>query len=291
MARSVGAGRFAPSPTGPLHMGSLLAATASYLDARSRGMQWRVRLDDLDEPRSEAGADRAILQALERHGLHWDGPVSRQSAHGEHYARALEQLAAAGMLFYCSCSRKELRGLDIYPGTCRARHNPRGDCAIRIRVDDAVIDFDDLLQGPQHTDLAASSGDFVVRRRDGLIAYQLATAVDDGAADITRVIRGRDLLDSTPRQIFLMQRLGLAVPQYGHIRVLLNPLGQKLSKRTHAPPLDLSHPADNLAAVLALLGQTPVPESSDPRALLAHAEAQFDLSKTPFEDFTDAGAP
>ncbi|MDZ7668987.1 MAG: tRNA glutamyl-Q(34) synthetase GluQRS [Gammaproteobacteria bacterium] len=285
-----GAGRFAPSPTGHLHLGSLLAATASYLDARSQGMAWQVRLDDLDEPRSEPGADRAILQALECHGLYWDGPVIRQSDHGERYAAALDALAAAGHLFYCRCSRKDLRDAAIYPGTCREHRSPRPDCAIRVRVGEATVEFDDLLLGPQRVVLARDTGDFVVRRRDGLTAYQLATAVDDGDPAITRVIRGRDLLDSTPRQIYLMRQLGLSIPRYGHIRVLLNAHGQKLSKSTRAAALDLSRPADNVARVLSLLGHTAPPDEADPHAMLTRAAPDFELQRIPREDAVVAAA-
>lgn len=283
------AGRFAPSPTGPLHLGSLLAAVASYLDARSRGLAWQVRLDDLDEPRSEPGADRAILRALECHGLYWDGPVVRQSEHGARYAAALDTLAQAASLFYCRCSRKDLQGTDIYPGTCRGQRTPRPDCAVRVRVEEATVEFDDLLLGPQQVALAQDTGDFVVRRRDGLIAYQLATAVDDGDPAITRVIRGRDLLDSTPRQIFLMRQLGLPIPRYGHIRVLVNADGQKLSKSTRAAALDLSRPADNVARVLRLLGHPAPPDQTDAHAMLTEAAADFELRRIPREDAVVAG--
>lgn len=252
------AGRFAPSPTGPLHLGSLLAAAASYLDARSHGLAWRVRLDDLDQPRNQPGAEQAILVALERHGLHWDGAVSRQSERGERYSAALSDLDELGLLFYCRCSRKDLTGHALYPGTCRHRRHSADDSAVRIRVDEEVIEFEDLLLGPQRDALAQSSGDFVVRRRDGIVAYQLATAVDDGDAAITRVIRGRDLLENTPRQIFLMQHLGLEAPLYGHIPLLVNPMGQKLSKQTGAQPLDLERPAENLTRVLRVLGCAPL---------------------------------
>lgn len=285
-----GAGRFAPSPTGTLHLGSLLAAAASYLDARRRGLAWLVRLDDLDEPRSEPGADRAILHALECHGLYWDGPVVRQSNHGERYAAALDTLAQAGTLFYCRCSRKDLRDTVIYPGTCRGQRTPRPDCAVRVRAAEAAVEFDDLLLRPQRVDLAQDTGDFVVRRRDGLTAYQLATAVDDGDPAITRVIRGRDLLDSTPRQIFLMRQLGLTIPRYGHIRVLVDAHGQKLSKSTHAAALDLSRPADNVARVLRLLGQTVPPGEADPHAMLTEAAADFELQRIPRRDAVIAGA-
>jgi glutamyl-Q tRNA(Asp) synthetase len=249
-----GAGRFAPSPTGPLHLGSLLAATASYLDARIQGVAWQVRLDDLDAPRNQPGAEHEILRALERHGLHWDGAVVRQSERLDRYRAALARLDARRLLFYCVCSRKDLEGHALYPGTCREHRRARPSAAARVRVGDALIEFDDLILGPQRDRLAATTGDFIVQRRDGLVAYQLATAVDDGDPAITRVIRGRDLLENTARQIFLMQHLGLEVPAYGHIPLIVNAAGQKLSKQTGAHPLDLARPASNLALVLDVLG-------------------------------------
>lgn len=285
-----GAGRFAPSPTGPLHLGSLLAAVASYLDARREGLAWQVRLDDIDTPRNAPGADRAILSGLERHGLHWDGPVVRQSEHLDHYRQALDQLARQGRLFYCRCTRRMLRGVPVYPGTCRSRTAPATQAAVRVRVDDASVHFDDLLLGSQHFSLAASGGDFVVRRRDGLIAYQLATAVDDGAPDITRVIRGRDLLATTPRQIFLMQCLNLTVPTYGHLPLMVNQAGRKLSKQNRARPLDPERAPHNLARVLNALGLPEAPADADCEALLAWAVPRFSLAAVPGSDtvITDA---
>ncbi|MEQ8861593.1 MAG: tRNA glutamyl-Q(34) synthetase GluQRS [Pseudomonadales bacterium] len=272
-----GAGRFAPSPTGPLHAGSLLAAVASFLDARRQGIAWRLRLDDLDLPRNEAGADRAILLALECHALHWDGPVTRQSEHADRYAAALDELRRQELLFYCRCSRRALRHTTVYPGRCRGYVKPRADSAIRVRVDGAVVELDDLLLGPQRWPLATEGGDFVVRRRDGIVAYQLATAVDDGDADITRVIRGRDLLATTPRQVFLMSRLGLNVPVYGHVPLLVDRHGQKLSKQAHAPALDLTRPADNLARTLGLLGLPTAPTEAGCDEMLQWAVERFDL--------------
>ncbi len=262
-----------------MHLGSLVAATASYLDARRQGVPWRLRFDDLDRPRTVPGAEDLILQALDRHALCWDGPVTRQSARAERYAAALDALAARDLLFYCRCSRNSLRGARRYPGTCRRQRTPIPDSALRIAVDEVVVAFDDLVQGRQRLALAEAGGDFVVRRRDGIVAYQLATAVDDGAPDVTRVIRGRDLLATTPRQIFLMQRLGSTVPAYAHVPLLLNRQGQKLSKQNHAPPLDAAAAAANLAQVLRLLGVDPGPDAPrrHPAALLAEAVPRFSL--------------
>ena len=194
------AGRFAPSPTGPLHLGSLLAATASFLDARARKGLWFLRIDDLDVHRNQPGAEAEILHALEAHELTWDGPVQRQSQHMPAYERALEQLAEQS--FYCNCSRRLLAGKPRYPGTCRQHRQPRPDCAVRLQVSDRPISFTDGVMGLQTERLTETVGDFIIRRRDGLIAYQLATAVDDGDADVSHVVRGRDLLDNTARQIF-----------------------------------------------------------------------------------------
>lgn len=281
MRYASGTGRFAPSPTGPLHLGSLLAAVASYLDARHAGIAWHVRLDDLDAPRLEAGADRSILLALERHGLHWDGPVVRQSERLAEYHAALDLLQRLGLLFYCRCSRRQLRGVPTYPGTCHQHTDPRPDSAIRVRVDAAAVEFDDLLQGRQRWLLADSGGDFVVRRRDGLVAYQLATAVDDGAGAITRVVRGRDLLDTTPRQVYLMHQLGLPAPVYAHVPLLVDAAGRKLSKQNHAPPLDPGTPARNLCRVLQALGLEAPPEDAECAELLAWAEPRFRLEHVP----------
>jgi glutamyl-Q tRNA(Asp) synthetase len=282
----VGAGRFAPSPTGLLHLGSLLAAAASFVDARACGLDWQVRLDDLDTVRRQPGAEDGILTALERHGLCWDGPVVRQSQRLDRYHAALSRLAADDRLFYCGCSRSLLARQRRYPGTCRARRAPTDGCAVRVRVDDDPVVFDDVFQGPQRSVLTENVGDFVVRRRDGVIAYQLATAVDDGAAEIVRVIRGRDLLDNTPRQIWLMRCLELQTPVYGHLPLLLNASGQKLSKQTHAEPLNLARPADNLRRVLTALG-VDLPADAvelDCAVLLAQAVAAWPPTRMPRHD-------
>lgn len=248
------AGRFAPSPTGPLHLGSLLAATASYLDAHASGQQWLLRIDDLDVHRNVAGAEDAIMGALDAHGLHWDGPVIRQSERLERYESALQSLVEQDAIFYCQCSRRLLKGQTVYPGTCRARTHIAADCAIRVKVRDTVIGFEDGIQGHQRDALAVLVGDFVVRRRDGLIAYQLATAVDDGSSLIDSVVRGADLLDNTSRQLYLMQLLGLTAPAYAHVPMLTHPDGSKLSKQTFADPVDNLAASDNLARTFAWLG-------------------------------------
>ena len=274
------AGRFAPSPTGPLHSGSLLAATASYLDARQRGARWLLRIDDLDVHRNAPGADTEILHTLEAHGLFWDGQVIRQSERTDHYDAALARLADQGDTFYCTCSRRQLKSLGPYPGTCRDANRPPGDAAIRLRVTAAPVVFDDLIAGLVRESLADTVGDFIVRRRDGLVAYQLATAVDDGDETITRVVRGGDLLDNTARQIYLMKHLGLTPPAYGHVPTLVNEAGQKLSKQTFAPPLDNGQATANLLAILPALGIAAPAEAAaeTPESLLRWAASRFSLN-------------
>ena len=251
-------GRFAPSPTGPLHFGSLVAAVASYVDARAHGGEWLVRMEDVDVPRCVPGADADILRTLEAFGFEWDGPVMYQSTRTGAYGEALDRLRRDGMAYPCSCSRREA-GAGIYPGTCRARmQDPLRPPAWRVRVDDAVIALEDRRAGAIRQNLAREVGDFVVLRADGLFAYQLAVVVDDAAQGITDVVRGADLLDSTPRQIWLQQLLGFATPEYLHVPVATNPAGEKLSKQTLAPRLIAADAGKELCAALRFLGM-PVP--------------------------------
>jgi glutamyl-Q tRNA(Asp) synthetase len=250
-------GRFAPSPTGPLHLGSLLAATASYLDAHATQQRWLLRIDDLDVPRNVAGATDAIKTALDAHGLHWDGSVIHQSERGEHYQQALLALKQLDLTYYCQCSRRQLKDHRVYPGTCRTQTTAIADSAIRVLVNEVRVAFEDLVQGHQNDLLARSTGDFIVRRRDGLIAYQLATAVDDGDSNIDSVVRGADLLDNTARQMYLMQLLGLEPPSYAHIPMLTHPDGSKLSKQTFAAPVDLLSVSSNLTKAFGWLGMSP----------------------------------
>ena len=279
-------GRFAPSPTGPLHFGSLVAALGSYLDARARDGEWLVRMEDLDPPRAAPGAAADILRTLESLELHWDGAILRQSERGDAYQAALAELERMGATYPCACTRREigdsaLAGTDgslVYPGTCRngllAGRTAR---ATRLRVDDAVIEFDDAVQGRMRQPLAADVGDFVLRRADGLFAYQLAVVVDDAAQGITDVVRGADLLDSTPRQILLQRLLGAPTPRYLHLPVAINAAGEKLSKQTRAPPIDRARPGAALVAALEFLGQRPEPRLVDAPAaeILAVATARW----------------
>lgn len=255
-------GRFAPSPTGPLHFGSLLAAIASYAEARRRQGQWLLRIEDIDPPREQPGADRRIVEALERYGFRWDGPVLYQSEARERHEALVAALLESGAAYPCSCSRKDLAEAPrgplgvIYPGTCR--EGAAGtETAIRVRTDDEPVAFEDRLQGRFSQRLESESGDYIIRRRDGLIAYQLAVVADDAAQGITEVVRGIDLLDSTPRQIHLQRLLGLPTPVYLHIPVAVNASGQKLSKLTGAEGIDPDRPAPVLLAALRALRQDP----------------------------------
>lgn len=252
-------GRFAPSPTGRLHLGSLVAAVASYAQARAAGGRWLVRMEDLDPPRERPGAAQAIEADLKRFGMAADEPVLYQSTRSAAYQAALDALAAQQRLFLCACSRKSLRGHAIYPGTCRAGLAPgQTGRTLRVRVAGRVS-FVDQLQGKQEQDLEREVGDFVVRRGDGLTAYQLAVVVDDAWQGVTEVVRGSDLLSSTPRQIYLQRLLGLPTPQYVHVPVAVNPAGTKLSKQTGATPVDPQNPLPALKAAWRLLGQAALP--------------------------------
>jgi glutamyl-Q tRNA(Asp) synthetase len=253
-------GRFAPSPTGPLHLGSLLAATGSYLDARTAGGRWLVRIEDLDTPRVVPGCADQMLRVLDSFGFEWDGEVVYQSTRREAYREALARLDSMGRLFRCSCSRKELAG-DVpdapYPGTCRGGAARPGPTSLRFRVDDAPIHFDDLFLGPQH---GVAPGDVVVQRRDGIASYQLAVVVDDAWQSVTRVVRGADLLSSTAWQIGIQRALGLSTPIYGHLPLLTEPDGTKLSKSRRALPLDPTEAPRALFTALTHLSQAPPPE-------------------------------
>jgi glutamyl-Q tRNA(Asp) synthetase len=262
-------GRFAPSPTGPLHFGSLVAALASWLDARAAQGRWLVRIEDLDRPREQPGAAHEILRTLQRFGLYWDEPVIFQSLRTEAYKRTLEALR--DHTYWCGCTRREIAdsaevavdGAKIYPGTCRtglpAGKTPR---ALRLKASQRVL-FRDRAQGPQDQDLAAAIGDFVLYRADGQFAYQLAVVVDDAEQSITDIVRGADLLDSTARQIHLQGLLGYAQPRYLHVPMAVNEAGAKLSKQSAAPPIDVSRKEHLLRQALYFLGQAPSENLAD----------------------------
>jgi glutamyl-Q tRNA(Asp) synthetase len=257
-------GRFAPSPTGALHFGSLVAAVGSFLDARAHGGRWLLRIEDVDTPRTVAGAAEHIVATLARFGFEWDDEIVWQSRRTPAYADALEALKAAGAAYPCACTRRDLAhqplardGSRRYPGTCRAGLAPGHEGrASRVQAQ-GLIQFDDAIQGMQQIDLAADSGDYVVKRADGLFAYQLAVVVDDAAAGVTHVVRGADLLDSTARQIHLLGLLGVPVPAYAHLPLATNAAGEKLSKQTLARAIDTHPPQAALLAALHFLGQNP----------------------------------
>jgi glutamyl-Q tRNA(Asp) synthetase len=262
-------GRFAPSPTGPLHFGSLVAAAGSYLDARAQGGRWLVRIEDVDAPRTVPGAAGEILRALEAYALEWDGEVVYQSRRTEAYRQALDRLRTAGRAFACGCSRKNLEE-GRYPGTCRAGvARGRNARTWRFLVEDAEIAFEDRRCGWHRENLYKTCGDFVLLRADGCFAYQLAVVVDDAWQGVTDVVRGEDLLDSTPRQLALYQALGWDPPRYLHLPVAKDAHGVKLSKQTGAPAVDPRGDAATLAEALRFLGFRI--ETAPPREMLAEA--------------------
>ncbi len=277
-------GRFAPSPTGPLHLGSLIAALASFLDARQHGGAWLVRMEDLDPPREEPGAADAILRSLEAHALHWDEDVLWQSQRAAAYARILAGLERQGKLFNCDCTRAMLGPGGSCNGRCEGhQQDVATPFARRVCVAaGSVIEFTDEVQGLQRCALGEELPDFVLRRKDGLDAYQLAVVVDDEYQGITHIVRGSDLLDSTARQIYLQQLLGYPTPHYAHLPVITNELGQKFSKQNHAPALDSANASQNLRAALGFLQQaSPPAELHSPGEILAHATEHWSLASLP----------
>jgi len=281
-------GRFAPSPTGPLHFGSLVAALASWLDARAAGGRWLLRMEDLDKPREQPGAADTILRQLESLGLSWDGPVMVQSRRDARYRAALQRLAREGMTYACGCTRREIAdsalgidGAHIYPGTCRQGLPPgKVARAIRVRTTPQPIGFLDRVQGECLQSVEHAVGDFVILRADGLFAYQLAVVIDDADQGITDVVRGADLIDSTARQILLQRQLGLATPRYAHVPVAVTAGGEKLSKQSGAAPIDAAHGGVAIARALLFLGHPP-PADLPPRELLSWALAHWDIRRVP----------
>jgi glutamyl-Q tRNA(Asp) synthetase len=248
-------GRFAPTPSGDLHLGSLYAAAASYLDARARGGRWLLRIEDLDRPREAAGAADRILRTLQAFGFQWDGEIVRQRDRAGLYVRALQTLRDRRLTFECSCSRLQLEDESRYPGTCRMHPAVPGVAtATRLRVEPGTLLFTDRIQGTYRQDVAASAGDIILKRRDDVIAYVLAVVVDDAAQGVTHVVRGADLLDNTPRQIHLQQRLGLSPPVYAHVPVLTEADDSKLAKSRRSLRLDTNSVLPQLLSVFAMLG-------------------------------------
>lgn len=279
-------GRFAPSPTGPLHFGSLVAALGSWLYARQAGGEWLVRIEDLDPPREVPGAAERQLATLAAFGLVPDQAPWFQSARGEAYAAALDTLLAAGDAFECHCSRSELEASGGVHRRCIGQPRPGRLPAVRLRMPDGELVFHDRIQGEYRQDLGREVGDVVLRRADGFWAYQLAVVVDDGAQGITDIVRGADLLDSTPRQIYLQQRLGLPTPTYAHLPVVLDADGRKLGKSLAALPVDDRDPLPALRAAWRFLGQDPVrlPAAGHPAQVLERAVAGFDPARVPREN-------
>lgn len=289
---SVYIGRFAPSPSGALHFGSLVSALASFLDARAAGGLWLVRMDDIDPPREQAGAADSILHTLEQHGLYSDQPVLLQSTRSPAYLDALAGLEKKSLLYPCNCTRKTLAETQgIYTGHCRnqAPTNTK-DTALRLKLYDLpapfqswpnICSFVDLIQGAQTQDLARDVGDAIVRRKDNLFAYQLTVAVDDIFQGITHIIRGCDLLPVTLRQIRLIELLGATAPVYGHVPIVVTSEGRKLSKQNHVKPVDYRHACENLWRALVFLGQDPPKRllTETPTTLLDWAIEHWQLSK------------
>ena len=283
MPRPVHRGRFAPSPTGPLHAGSMLAALGSWLLARQAGGEWLLRIEDIDPPREVAGAAHEQLRTLAAFGLHHDGEIARQSRRGHLYRDALNRLLARGQAFECHCSRSELAASGGIHRQCVATA-PRADPAIRLRVADGCeIAFEDAVHGRIVQRVDRDVGDFVLLRADGLWAYQLAVVVDDAEQGITDVVRGADLLDSTPRQILLQRALGLPTPRHAHLPLLLGDDGRKLSKSDAALPVDAADPLPTLRALWHCLGQAPLPADAmrSTAAFLDAAATAFRLERVP----------
>ena len=285
-------GRFAPSPTAPLHFGSLVAALASYLDAKANDGQWLVRIEDIDETRCDPAYTTDILRTLQAFGLQWDGEVKIQTTQKALYGEVLRRLQQCGLVYACACSRREIAdsaiaGLEgpVYPGTCRDKSLGESGNSLRVRTAPEKIIFTDLVQGEIEQSIEREIGDFVLKRRDGLFAYQLAVVADDAEQNITHVVRGADLLDSTARQIYLQRLLGYPTPAYLHIPVAVNALGQKLSKQTLAPAVTTATDGarDALLSALHFLGQSSnaTDRASSIGELLAIATRNWDRCRIP----------
>lgn len=277
-------GRFAPSPSGDLHFGSLIAALGSYLQARSQCGKWLVRIEDIDPPREVAGAAARILSALERYGLHWDGQVLYQSQRLDAYRATLDGLLRQNLSYYCTCTRSRIQQIGgVYDGHCRNLQRGPNGAAIRLRQSNPVYTFYDRLQGELHADPALAQEDFIIHRRDGLFAYNLAVVIDDHDQGVTEIVRGADLIEPTVRQIALYQQLQAPVPDYIHLPLALGSNGRKLSKQNHAPALPLGDPRPVLIAALTFLRQ-PLPEiwqDLDLSLLLDWAVQHWQLDNVP----------
>jgi len=290
MASSSYRGRFAPSPSGPLHFGSLVAAVASYADARHNAGEWLVRIEDVDQTRTRPDAERQILAALKAFGMHWDEQPVRQSERGIHYDAALQTLIETGHAYRCNCSRRLIATMarvgsegPIYPGTCRSKPpDPKRAAAWRLAVGDELLHVEDRVVGGIQQNLAADIGDFVIRRIDGFTAYQLAVVVDDHAQGISDIVRGADLLWSTPRQNLLQRLLGYPSPRYAHIPLVYGADGHKLSKSDNAHVVELARPVRSLRAAWRHLGQQQAPADLDnPMAFWKWAIPRWRIERVP----------
>ncbi|HGF0770773.1 TPA: tRNA glutamyl-Q(34) synthetase GluQRS [Kluyvera georgiana] len=277
-------GRFAPSPSGDLHFGSLIAALGSYLQARAQQGIWRVRIEDIDPPREVPGAATTILHQLEHYGLHWDGDVLWQSQRHDAYREALAWLKEQDLCYFCTCTRARIQSIGgTYDGHCRHRNNGPQNAALRLRQTHPVTSFTDLLRGVIHADERLAREDFIIHRRDGLFAYNLAVVVDDHFQGVTEIVRGADLIEPTVRQISLYQQFGWPAPDYIHLPLALNNEGAKLSKQNHAPALPDGDPRPVLIQALRFLGQ-PIPaqwQDFSTADLLHHAVTQWSLAAVP----------
>ena len=277
-------GRFAPSPSGELHFGSLIAALGSYLQARAQRGTWRVRIEDIDPPREVPGAADTILRQLDHYGLHWDGEVLWQSQRHDAYREALKDLRQRGLSYYCTCTRARIQSIGgVYDGHCRLRGNGPDNAALRLWQHQPVLHFHDRLRGDLYAEEALAREDFIIHRRDGLFAYNLAVVVDDHYQGVTEIVRGADLIAPTVRQISLYQQLGWQPPGYVHLPLAMNSDGNKLSKQNHAPPLPEGDPRPVLIRALQFLNQDVTSNWQDlpTGALLAHAVENWDLSRVP----------
>lgn len=290
-------GRFAPSPTGPLHFGSLVAAAGSYLHAKAARGRWLVRIEDIDRPREVPGAADEILRTLEALGFEWDGRIERQSQRLDIYEHALNQLRAQHRVFSCSCSRSVIARVpgseeQRYPGTCRSGPlDPTQALAVRLRVEPGIVAFDDAAQGHLEQDVSAAVGDFVLKRRDGLHAYHLAVVVDDIAQGVTGIVRGADLLDSTPRQLLLYAALGGTPPRYLHLPVAVDRDGRKLSKSSHSLAIDTATASESLWQALTFLRQAPPPALRGAPVAEQWEWARQQWQTDSFKGITSAAAP
>lgn len=278
-------GRFAPSPTGPLHIGSLYTALASFLDAKSKQGHWLLRIEDLDPPREQAGATKAILHTLQAHGLHWNGDIIYQSLQSRRYEKVIQQLLNAGQAFYCNCSRQQLKSFHgFYSAACHHKQfSDLSNKAIRFKSKNTPIHFNDNIQQQQHSECIpkGTTNDFIIKRRDGLYAYMLAVVIDDIEQDINHIVRGSDILPSTFKQLELYQSLGMPTPHYSHLPIITANDGQKLSKQNLAPAIKNEDSTQNLLNCLQLLQQTPPPQTAHGSVaqILDHAVRHWDIKK------------